>query len=110
MKNDKNYLAWILKKRSTTDDRLRASFYLHDGLDDKIILVPANLAGERTDARVVVLNKHSNTLAVDKLKDLKQKDTATFDIVDVVKNMSVITRREDVKESRSKKRCRRRCG
>lgn len=86
----------------STDDKLRASFYLHDGLDDQIILIPTSLGGERDDSRVVVLNKHSHILTVDKLKDLDKHDMATFDIVDVVKNISVINRRDDFEEYSTK--------
>lgn len=84
----------------STDDKLRTSFYLHDGLDDQIILVPAKLAGEREDSRVVVIDSHSHTLSVDKLKDLKDQEKATFDIVDVVKNLSVVNRREEKKDDK----------
>lgn len=82
----------------STDDRLRASFYLHDGLDDQIILVPAKLAGEKEESKVVTLNKNSLTLGVERLKDLQDKESATFDIVDVVKNISIITKRENLEQ------------
>jgi len=85
----------------STDDKLRASFYLHDGLSDQILLVPSKLQGEKDDSRVVVVNKNSNTLSVNKIKDLQDKETATFDIVDVVKNMSVVNRKNDIDDSKS---------
>lgn len=84
---------------NSTDEKIRSSFYLFDGLSNQITIVCAKLRGEKNTDKVIVSSSNGNNLRVVKMDEIKNRELATFDIVDMLTNITVIGKRKNISKT-----------
>jgi len=82
--------------RNSTDDKLRSSFHLYDGVSNQVMLICSKLKGEKNSNKVITCTPNGKLLKIIELDEIKDMELATFDIVDLISNITVISKRSEM--------------
>lgn len=82
--------------RNSTDDKLRSSFHLYDGVSNQVMLICSKLRGEKNSNKAITCTPNGKLLKIVELDEIKNMELATFDIVDLINNITVISKRSEM--------------
>lgn len=82
--------------KNSTEEKLRSSFHLYDGLSNQVMLICCKLRGEKNSNKVITCTPNGKQLKIIRLDELKNKELATFDIVDLITNITVVNKRDQL--------------